>query len=102
VSRFYFLVEAERVTRLCGAGAPFRPLFSSRSVVLCSGARRLSLSLQGKTIPDEAVSIGKREAYVKCKSRSAVENLFGGLVFNVILFGIEDMALSSNLRWKTN
>jgi hypothetical protein len=70
--------------------------------VLCSGARRLSLSLQGKTIPDEAVSIGKREAYVKCKSRSAVENLFGGLVFNVILFGREDMALSSNLRWKTN
>src|SRR6202521_1498288 len=76
VSRFYFLVEAERVTRLCGAGAPFRPLFLPRSVLLCSGARRLSLSLQGKTIPDEAVSIGKKEGYVKCNSYNASGNLF--------------------------
>jgi hypothetical protein len=75
VSRFYFLVEAERVTRLCGTGVPFRPLFSPRSVVLCSGAGRLSLSLQGKTIPDEAASIGKRPNYVKCKSWGSIKLL---------------------------
>src|ERR1700676_2173999 len=45
----FHLVEAERVTRLCGAGAPFRPLFTPRSVVLCSGEEDLPFHQQGKT-----------------------------------------------------
>ena len=49
VSRSYFLVEAERVARLCGAGAPFRPLFTPRSVFLCSGEEDLPFHQQGKT-----------------------------------------------------
>ena len=32
---------AERLLRLCGAGAPFRPFFLPRSFVLCSGAKDL-------------------------------------------------------------
>jgi hypothetical protein len=67
VSR-YVLVEAERVTRLCGTGVPFRPLFIPRSVVLCSGGRRPSLSPTGQNFPDEAVSIRKVASYVKQKS----------------------------------
>src|SRR6267378_2493374 len=48
-SRTFHLVGAERVTRLCGAGAPFRPLFTPRSVVLCSGEEDLPFHQQGKT-----------------------------------------------------
>jgi hypothetical protein len=43
------LVEAERVTRLCGTGVPFRPLFTPRSVLLCSGEEDLPFHQQGKT-----------------------------------------------------
>jgi hypothetical protein len=64
VSR-YVLVEAERATRLCGTGIPFRPLFIPRSVVLCTGDEDLPFHQQGKTFPDEAVSIGKTRTYVK-------------------------------------
>src|ERR1019366_6230108 len=39
VSRsYFFLVYAERATRLFGTGVPFRPLFLPRSAVHCSGA----------------------------------------------------------------
>ena len=55
----------ERLTRLFGAGAPFRPLLESRSVLLCSGTENLPLQLQGKLSPDKTVSIGTETRYVK-------------------------------------
>ena len=68
------LDTAERLTRLCGAGAPFRPLSQPRSPLARSGAGDLPLLQQGHKLPDEAVSIGKRSTYVKTKLHNLRKN----------------------------
>jgi len=46
--------QAERLTRLCGAGAPFRPLSQPRHF-LSFGAGDLPLLPQGKIPPDKTL-----------------------------------------------
>ena len=55
--------KVERLTRLCGAGAPFRPHSWSHSIVLCSGTGNLPLQ-QGAS-PDRRRSIEETNSYVK-------------------------------------
>jgi hypothetical protein len=65
------LGNAERLLRLCGAGAPFRPLFLPRSFVLCSGAKDLSQRHhthdKGQSPQCNRKSIGKTKHRVNSK-----------------------------------
>lgn len=70
------LATAEKLTRLCGAGAPFRPLPSPRSVLPCSGAGDLPFHQQGLNPPDKTLSIGKRLPCVKQKCGKGGGKLF--------------------------
>src|SRR5271169_3697463 len=65
------LGKAERLSRLCGAGAPFRPFFLPRSFVLCSGAEDLPNATahdKGQSPQDNRKSIGKSKHRVNSKS----------------------------------
>ena len=65
------LGNAERLLRLCGAGAPFRPFFLPRSFVLCSGAEDLPNATthdKGQSPRNNRMSIGKSQHHVNSKS----------------------------------
>src|SRR4029077_13786028 len=52
--------DSERLTRLCGAGAPFRPLFCPIPSCYVPGPKIfLPTTLQGENIPDKQRSIRK-------------------------------------------
>ena len=64
--------DSERLTRLCGAGAPFRPLFRPIPSFLFWDRRySFQLQLQGKISPDKHASIRKTWYSVKSFSTFA-------------------------------
>jgi len=56
------LVKAERLTRLFGAGAPFRPLFQPRSIHPSSGAEDLPFQPQGPKTPETKGEYRQKQA----------------------------------------
>lgn len=74
------LGKAERLSRLCGAGAPFRPFFLPRSFVLCSGAEDLPNATthdKGQSPQCNRKSIGKSKHRVNSKSCGNSEDSTG-------------------------
>jgi hypothetical protein len=59
-----YIIRLRRGSRLCGAGAPFRPLFLPHSLVLCSGAGRLPFHHRALGPQHNRVSIGKGTSHV--------------------------------------
>src|SRR5258708_9437110 len=51
--------DSERLTRLCGAGAPFRPLFCPIPSCYVPGPKIFLPTTQGKNLPDKQRSISK-------------------------------------------
>jgi hypothetical protein len=75
--------DSERLTRLCGTGVPFRPLFSSIPSCIVPEEKILPTAraknprrayYQGKTTPDKTQSIGEKNQCVKSDSQQAEEN----------------------------
>src|SRR6266404_8204228 len=66
--------DSERLTRLCGAGAPFRPLFCPIPSYFVPGPKIFLPTTQGKKLPDKQRSIRKTPESVKSVRHSDAKN----------------------------